>query len=154
MLPHGRQPRHRLRAGVEVARPRVLDVADRRRDRGRQASDGGTKPLDVGDRGVDAEAGAYRTGHLAAVTPPGPLTVHGDLARAQAEEAYQVGVGAEAPVAHADGIFEREPGGHQGMGRPSTVNVATGRVSVPRSGPRSWTPGMAASPRRKAAASC
>ena len=116
MLPHRRQPRRRRRAGAEVARPRVLDVGDRRRDQRRQAGDGGTKPLDVGGRGVDAEAGAYRTRHLAAVATPRPGAMLGDLARAQAEKAHQVGVGAEAPVAHADGVFEGKPCCHKGMG--------------------------------------
>jgi len=102
--------------GPEVAGVRILGVGDRGWFIGGDVLDGGEEAVEVVGGGGQTGAGPDGSRYLAAVSPADGLVVRTDLGGAEIEEPQQVGVGAEAAVADADGVLGAEPGGDQRVG--------------------------------------
>jgi hypothetical protein len=115
---------------VEVTGQRVLPVGD----------GGRATPRDVGHRGdqtVDVIVGRGQPG------------ADPDSARHVTAIAVADGVpGAEAAVADADAVLGAEPGGDERVRDAGEREVASGRAGTAGPGPRTTTPGIAASPAR------
>jgi hypothetical protein len=99
----------------EVAGEGVLLVGHGRLPTLGDDGDGVDEAVDVVDVGEEPGTGADGAGDAPPVAPADRLVVAGNLLLAQVEEAQQVGVGAEAAVAHADAELAAQPGRHQGV---------------------------------------
>ena len=136
------RPAGPVERGQKSPVPGVLLVGDGRRPSGggvgRQRGHGGQEGVDIGGGGRDAAAGPDGPGDGRVVAGQDLAAVGGDLGLGrQAEEADQIGVGAEAAVADADGPLGDSRAATRAWGMPSTVKVPMARVSVSRGGPRS-----------------
>ena len=76
---------------------------------------GGQEDVDVLTRGAQPATGAHGAGYAPAVPALHGGPGLGHSLGADAEQAKQVGVGTEAPVAHPDAPFRAQAGGHQGV---------------------------------------
>src|ERR1039458_7899394 len=97
-----REPRHRVAIRVEITRPRILDVGDRRLRTPCDTGDRGDQAADVSFGRVDAGACSHCSRHPCAVTLAHLVAEVDYFVLCEAEEPHHVRVGAEAAVPHTD----------------------------------------------------